>query len=326
MYLVEWQKRGLPHAHILIWLEKPILPNRVDQVICAELPDSQADLELSNILQTHMLHGPCGAFSVRRRQLPCVKVGHCSKKYPRPFVSETRTGDNGYPTYRRRAPEYGGHHVLIKVGSEYVPMDNRRVVPYSPVLSRTFKTHVNVEYCSSVKSNKYICKYVNKGTDHATFAVSDETDEIQSLSRNKYPDINMPRKKKSSLSRVSKDAKRMKVCRSAKDYEGSESVEGVRPGPSSNTGGNEASTSSTSLETYFVGQEQPSTSRERVARFKAWQSEVEREKCLARDREWHAISRKSQSEDNREARLVADTVRHSLKTSCGSRIKIRQSY
>ncbi|XP_013791064.1 uncharacterized protein LOC106474911 [Limulus polyphemus] len=115
-----------------------------------------------------------------------MKDGHCSKRYPRPFVSETRTGYNGYPTYRRRALEDGGHHVLIKVGSEYVPMDNRWVVPYSPVLSQTFKTHVNIEYCSSFKSIKYICKYVNKGTDHATFAVSDETDEIQRYQSGRY--------------------------------------------------------------------------------------------------------------------------------------------
>jgi hypothetical protein len=185
MYSVEWQKRGLPHAHILIWLEEPIPPNRVDEVISAELPDPAVDPELSDIVKNHMLHGPCGAFNVRQLRLPCMKDGHCSKRYPRPFVKETLTGDNGYPTYRRRTPEDGGHRVLIKVGNEEIPMDNRWVVPYSPVLSRTFETHINVEYCSSVKSIKYICKYINKGSDQATFAMTN-TDEIQMYQSGRY--------------------------------------------------------------------------------------------------------------------------------------------
>ena len=33
MYSVEWQKRGLPHAHILIWLHKKIISNEIDDVI-----------------------------------------------------------------------------------------------------------------------------------------------------------------------------------------------------------------------------------------------------------------------------------------------------
>lgn len=130
MYSVEWQKRGLPHAHIRLWLEESIRPERVDEVISAELPDPQVDPELSEIVKTHMLHGPCGTFNVRRRQLPCMKDGRCNKRYPRQFVRETRTGDDGYPTYRRRSPNEGGQHVLIRAGGENVPIDNRWVVPY----------------------------------------------------------------------------------------------------------------------------------------------------------------------------------------------------
>ncbi len=29
LYLIEWQKRGLPHAHILIWLEDKILQEEI---------------------------------------------------------------------------------------------------------------------------------------------------------------------------------------------------------------------------------------------------------------------------------------------------------
>lgn len=56
MYSIEWQKRGLPHAHILIWLENPIRPDKVDNVISAELPYPQLDPELIDIVKTNTLH------------------------------------------------------------------------------------------------------------------------------------------------------------------------------------------------------------------------------------------------------------------------------
>jgi hypothetical protein len=39
MYSIEWQKRGLPHAHILIWLIDKITPDKIDEVISAEIPN-----------------------------------------------------------------------------------------------------------------------------------------------------------------------------------------------------------------------------------------------------------------------------------------------
>ncbi|XP_037921413.1 uncharacterized protein LOC119658219 [Hermetia illucens] len=50
-------------------------------------------------------------------------------------------------------------------------VDNSWIVPYSPLTSKTIKTHCNVEYCNSVKSIKYICKYVTKNSDMAVFGI-----------------------------------------------------------------------------------------------------------------------------------------------------------
>ncbi|GFV80809.1 hypothetical protein TNCV_1901241 [Trichonephila clavipes] len=63
MYSVEWQKRGLPHAHILIWLETKIRSEQIDDVIRAELPDQEVDPELFDVVKTHMVHGPCGSYN-----------------------------------------------------------------------------------------------------------------------------------------------------------------------------------------------------------------------------------------------------------------------
>ena len=71
------------------------------------------------------------------------------------------SNDDGFPAYRRRSPEQGGNSFIRRKGDEETVITNEWVVPYSPLLSRLFETHLNVEVCSSVKAIKYICKYVN---------------------------------------------------------------------------------------------------------------------------------------------------------------------
>ena len=52
----EWQKRGLPHAHILVWLKNKIPRDRIDSVISAELPSENEDGVLYNIVKSQMIH------------------------------------------------------------------------------------------------------------------------------------------------------------------------------------------------------------------------------------------------------------------------------
>lgn len=125
-----------------------------------------------------MIHGPCG---ILNKNSPCMVNGFCSKRYPRSLLKDTQTGEDGYPQYRRRSTDDGGFTANIKG----INLDNSWVVPYNPVLSRTFKAHINVEFCNSIKSIKYVCKYINKGSDQATFAVADN-DEITRYESGRY--------------------------------------------------------------------------------------------------------------------------------------------
>ena len=111
-----------------------------------------------------MVHGPCGKTNPNS---PCMLNGKCTKKYPKQFKLETQFGEDGYPLYRRRKPEDGGFKATV---GKY-EVDNQWVVTYSPLLSKTFNGHINVEFCNSVKSIKYICKYINKGPDAAMYAL-----------------------------------------------------------------------------------------------------------------------------------------------------------
>jgi hypothetical protein len=63
---------------------------------------------------------------------------------------------------------------MLKVRGHY--LDNQWVVPYNPCLLRTFNCHINVEACGSIKSVKYLFKYIYKGHDRAS-VVMRETDK-----------------------------------------------------------------------------------------------------------------------------------------------------
>ncbi len=111
-----------------------------------------------------MIHGLCGVLNPRN---VCMDRGKCTKYFPRKFCSETKQFEHSYPELRRRAPDQGGHsYVTEKSGKEYF-IDNSWVVPYNWFLSLKYNAHINVEVCNTIKSIKYLHKYVNKGPTKA---------------------------------------------------------------------------------------------------------------------------------------------------------------
>ena len=188
MHVVEFQKRGLPHIHILIILadcDRALTAESVDSIVVAELPPDPANVadpqkaaevkRLRDIVVSNMVHGPCGS---ENPSCPCMENGKCSKNYPKEFQKQTSVDtDNNYATYRRRAPEDGGYQFVCPKTNRIV--DNRWVVPYCPFLSLRFNCHINVERCTSPKATKYLYKYITKGSDRAMVATTIETNGEQ---------------------------------------------------------------------------------------------------------------------------------------------------
>ncbi|KAI5392416.1 hypothetical protein KIW84_076993 [Lathyrus oleraceus] len=174
MYVTEFQKRGLPHVHMLLVLEsndKLRDPKDYDSMVRAEIPKLECEPQLHEVVVRHMIHGPCGIIN---RKSPCMKDRHCKKRYPKQFLDETRQGTDSYPEYRRRFDE------SVSLGKDR-SVDNRWVVPYNPWLLLKYDCHINVEICSSIKSIKYLYKYVYKGPGRVAMEVHKGSymDEVQ---------------------------------------------------------------------------------------------------------------------------------------------------
>ncbi|KAG4935927.1 hypothetical protein JHK85_050846 [Glycine max] len=76
MYTIEFQKRGMPYAHLLLFLHplsKYPTPKDIDKIICAEIPSKNEQNELYSLVQAHMIHGSCG---IANQSSPCMKDGN----------------------------------------------------------------------------------------------------------------------------------------------------------------------------------------------------------------------------------------------------------
>ena len=107
VHVIEFQKRGLPHCHMLIILQaeyKITRPEQFDKFISAEIPDRENYPVLYEIVVKQMMHGPCGDDNPKNSCMIKKKEedkAQCRFHYPRAFSSNTLIGKDGYPIYKR---------------------------------------------------------------------------------------------------------------------------------------------------------------------------------------------------------------------------------
>ncbi|XP_074352664.1 uncharacterized protein LOC141691809 [Apium graveolens] len=147
MYVIEFQKRGLPHVRMLIWLSPESRPNsieKVDQLVSAEIPDKNSDPITYEAVKNYMMHGPCGKDLYTS---PCMVKGKCMCHFPKRFNGNTYFDDYGFPVYQRR----NTGRVINKKGSTLT---------------------INIS-----RSLKYLFKYYLKGHDTATMLLKKKSNK-----------------------------------------------------------------------------------------------------------------------------------------------------
>ncbi|GJS88090.1 DNA helicase [Tanacetum coccineum] len=166
LYTVEFQKRGLPHCHTLLWIDESVRVRRdedIDIYISAELPSKETDPECHRIVSELMMHRPCG---LAYPSASCMQnSSRCKKNFPKEYCGRTYIDKNGFVHYKRR-------DTGVTTFKQDIELDNGYVVPYNRTLLRTFYAHINVEYCGWTMLIKYLFKYISKGTDRVVARIS----------------------------------------------------------------------------------------------------------------------------------------------------------
>lgn len=118
----------------------------IDNVINTEIPDPKLDPLLYDIVKIVKSTNIHSLYKNLNRNSLYVLNYSWSKWYLRLLSKDTHTTNNGYPQYRKQYSSDGSFTFEING----VKINNQWMVPYNPVLSRSFMTHINVELCNSV--------------------------------------------------------------------------------------------------------------------------------------------------------------------------------
>lgn len=168
--VIEFQMRGLPHAHIVVIMKAAYRPRtgaQIDSLATAELPpmppdDDDSDAanvqrRLRALVLEHMVHNDCTGAQGRR--CPCYDDVNkrCRGRFPYEYVETTSIGDGkSKPTLRRRR----GECWTANLPSGRC-VTNQWVVPYNPALLLKYNCHINVEVVTAEYAIKYLFKYVH---------------------------------------------------------------------------------------------------------------------------------------------------------------------
>jgi hypothetical protein len=146
IHSIEFQKRGLPHAHILLKFRSDcITAAQINAVVSAEIPSNAGDAALVRKFMIHKHPSLKKPLSKYCQRLDEDGERTCRFHYPHPLQATTSIDIEGRPHYRRRNP-----------GDEWV-------VPYCLPLLRKFHCHLNFEVANTSHLFQYLFKYIHKG-------------------------------------------------------------------------------------------------------------------------------------------------------------------
>jgi hypothetical protein len=169
IYVIEFQKCGLPHAHIVIFFAKDYklhMVEDVDRVINAQLSNPETNKLAHETVVRCMMHDPCG---VTFPNAPCMEDGKCKKQHPCKFQFETMTNVNEYPIYRCR-------NTRCTILVHDVELDNHWVVLHNVYLLTNMMRTSTLRFATTFVQSSICSSMFTKGHDHAIIEISCQSD------------------------------------------------------------------------------------------------------------------------------------------------------
>ncbi len=163
-YAIEFQKRGLPHAHILVRLtgEQPSTAAEVDALStvlyplqCESMCGECKQCMLYYLVNKHMTH-KCYPDRCKTRSTNASTPCGCKYGYPWQSNPVSFIGQDGKWILRRRPQE-------------------KDIVEYNAELLLRFRCHINVKVTTGTRCILYLRKYMSKGPDVAHVRLANQT-------------------------------------------------------------------------------------------------------------------------------------------------------
>jgi hypothetical protein len=167
-YRVEFQQRGAPHVHMIVWVDKETIPK---DVVEAQVPADNDDPELREKVLAYQVHR-CVPSRCMRKKKPgtqrMVNLNTCKYGYPQPLRAEDGLDAEGMKyQYKRLKPE------------------DTSIVSFNRWLLKMWGAHLNVVHVSQGEMlEAYLVKYISKC--EPTFGFSREINsEVQKYFNNR---------------------------------------------------------------------------------------------------------------------------------------------
>ncbi|KAE8230528.1 hypothetical protein CF326_g4466 [Tilletia indica] len=162
--VIEFQRRGLPHAHIVFALDKEIPIQQLDKVVSGEVPPETQPrlralvLRLMRHPDDHVVRRD-GTLNTNSR---CNKDGRCVWGFPQPITEETTVDPvTERVIYRRRTAQ------------------DQMIAQYPPMILLAWEGHAHIDFSVSLESFVYIFKYIHKGPDYVDFRFAEPAEGFE---------------------------------------------------------------------------------------------------------------------------------------------------
>ena len=176
----EYQARGAPHYHVLLWIrDAPVIchydPERVlawlQERITCHIPDKETDPDLHRLVTRYQMH-KCSAYCKRRRKCGRTFITRCRFGFPRQ-ACKTATLNCMDDALKSRRKIYQLPRTELEV----------RVNDYNPLLLMLWKANVDVQYVaeSSLALAHYVSGYVTKAEKSNLQDIWHEVSENKSI-------------------------------------------------------------------------------------------------------------------------------------------------